>query len=103
MLHGHVISSRPIGMDTLSKVIYESRMTDKKIESGEEHNSNQRGLQTRTIKMHALDLLNKRGRILRGAIQPIEGVHFYRCSYQDLCDWALTVISEISYKLFCFF
>ena len=31
---------------------------------------------TRTIKMHAFDWLNKRGRVLRGAFQPIEGVHF---------------------------
>ena len=43
--------------------------------------------------MHALDWLNKRVRILRGAIQPIEGVHFYRSRfrsrfrsrYRDLC------------------
>ena len=49
---------------------------------------------TRTIKMHALDWLNERGRILCGAFQPIEGVHFYRsryCSrYRGLCDRAIT-------------
>ena len=42
--------------------------------------------------MHALDWLNERGRILRGAFQPIEGVHFYcsryRSRYRDLCDRA---------------
>ena len=44
---------------------------------------------TRLIKMHALDWLNERGRILRGAFQPIEGVHFYRSRYRGLCDRAL--------------
>ena len=43
--------------------------------------------------MHALDWLNEPGRILRGAFQPIEGMHFYRCHfrsrYQGLCDRAL--------------
>ena len=43
--------------------------------------------------MHALDWLNKRGRILHGAIEPIEGVHFYRSRfrsrYRGLCDRAL--------------
>ena len=42
--------------------------------------------------MHALDWLNERGRILRGAFQPIEGVHFYRSRfrsrYRGLCDRA---------------
>ena len=32
-------------------------------------------------KMHALDWWNKRGRILRGAFQPIEGVHFCRSRF----------------------
>ena len=31
---------------------------------------------TRILTMHALDWLNKRGRILRGATQPIERVLF---------------------------
>ena len=31
-----------------------------------------------TKQMHAPDWLNERWRILRGAFQPIEGVHFYR-------------------------
>ena len=44
--------------------------------------------------MHTLDWLSKRGRILRGAIQPIKGVHFYRClfrsGYWGLCDRAVS-------------
>ena len=44
--------------------------------------------------MHALDWLDERGRILHGAFQPIEGVHFYfsryRSRYRGLCDRALT-------------
>ena len=40
--------------------------------------------------MLSLDWLKERGRILRGAIQPIEGVHFYRSRfrsrYRGLCD-----------------
>ena len=47
--------------------------------------------------MHALDWLNERGRILRGAIQPIEGVHFYRSRfrsrYRGLCDWAFNQLT----------
>ena len=46
--------------------------------------------------MHALDWLNERGRILRGAVQPIASVHFYRSRfrsrYRGLCDRAFTVI-----------
>ena len=46
----------------------------------------------RMLKMHAPDRLNKRVRILRGAIQPIKGVHFYRSffrsRYRSLCDRA---------------
>ena len=46
--------------------------------------------------MHALDWLNERGRILRGSIQPIASVHFYRSRfrsrYRGLCDRAFTVI-----------
>ena len=42
--------------------------------------------------MHALDWLIKHGRILRGAFQPIEGVHFsrprFRFRYRGLCDRA---------------
>ena len=47
---------------------------------------------TITVKMHALDWLDERGRILCGSFQPIEGVHFYRSRsrYRGLCDWALT-------------
>ena len=44
--------------------------------------------------MQALDWLNKHRRVLRGAFQPIEGVHFYRYHfcfrYQGLCDLALS-------------
>ena len=42
--------------------------------------------------MHALDWLTKRGRILRGAIQPIEGVHFIVLVFVlvGLCDRAFT-------------
>ena len=51
-------------------------------------------MKTITIKMHALDWLNERGRNLRGAFQLIEGVYFYPylfCSrYRGLCDLALT-------------
>ena len=43
--------------------------------------------------MHALDWLNGRGRILRGAIQPIASVHFDRSRFRSrsrgLCDRAL--------------
>ena len=43
--------------------------------------------------MHALDWLNKRGRIMRGEIQPIEAARFYRSRfrsrYRDLCERAL--------------
>ena len=40
---------------------------------------------TRTIQMHALDWLNERGRIiLRGSIQPIASVHFYRSRFSFL-------------------
>ena len=49
---------------------------------------------TRTLKMHPLDwLLNKPGRILRGAIQPIECVIFALLSLllPLQCDSALTV------------
>ena len=50
--------------------------------------------------MHALDWLHdwlhERGRILRGAIQPIASVHFYhsrfRSRYRGLCDRALIVL-----------
>ena len=38
-------------------------------------------METRTIKMLSLDWLKERGRILRGAIQPIVGVHFYRSRF----------------------
>ena len=43
--------------------------------------------------MHALDWLNELGRVLRGAIQPIAGVHFYRSRfrYRGLCDRALSM------------
>ena len=39
--------------------------------------------ETRTIQMHALDWLNKRGCILRGAIQLSEGVHFHRSRFRS--------------------
>ena len=54
--------------------------------------------------MHALDWLNERGRILSGAFQPIEGVHFYRSRYRSryrgLCDRAFTLLVEKSYAVF---
>ena len=40
-------------------------------------------IKMKTIKMHALDWLNERGRILRRAFQPIEGVHFYRYRFRS--------------------
>ena len=55
-------------------------------------------MKTITIKMHTLDWLNERGRILRGAIQPIASVHFYRSlfrsRYRGLCDRALRHVWE---------
>ena len=45
--------------------------------------------------MHALYWLNEGGRILRGAIQPIVRVHFYRSRflsrYRGLCDRAFSL------------
>ena len=56
--------------------------------------------------MHALDWLNERGRILRGAIQPIASVHFYRSRfrsrfrsrYRGLCDRAFIIARLVEHR-----
>lgn len=45
--------------------------------------------------MHAFDWLSKRGRILRGAIQAIEGVHFYGLVF------VLLMGARVTGQLFC--
>ena len=47
--------------------------------------------------MHALDWLNELGRILHGAIQPIEGVHFYHSRYRGLFDRAFSLSRLVWY------
>ena len=55
--------------------------------------------------MHTLGWLNERGRILRGAFQPIERVHFYRyrfryrSRYRGLCDQAFSHKIALQKKL----
>ena len=53
--------------------------------------------------MHVLNWLNERGCILRGAFQPIEGMHFYlsrfhsryRSRCRGLCDRAFTLFCMV--------